>query len=297
MASHESRSALERARTRRRRQAARETVNQRPSQETLSYLFPSASFFRGEHYDLPPPTRQFRLQPFLPSCRERTLARRLAPCCATARFRRMRAERATAPTAVGRPRALSCAPCCGVGQGMPHDGQPTRCIGSGDKGRCEEAARALHWPLDGAPPHALSCWPTGGACQEARRSAGHTHRASSGAVAPRSSLRLAPTGCGRAPAARFRRRPAASALSGPRAARMRHEMWPCMQARCGDCARDEAGPADERERREPGVRLIGARVRSVAASRAAAARPSVLRLHSGCEWPCGLSFRRNVRPK
>ena len=148
-----------------------------------------------------------------------TLARRLAPCCATARFRRMRAERATAPTAVGRPRALSCAPCCGVGQGMPHDGQPTRCIGSGDDGRCEEAARALHWPLDGAPPHALSFWPTGGACQEARRSAGHTHRASSGAVAPRSSLRLAPTGCGRAPAARFRRRPAASALSGPRAAR------------------------------------------------------------------------------
>ena len=97
-----------------------------------------------------------------------------------------------------------------------------------------------------------------------------------------------------------------SAAGRPRApcpARGRHEMWPFMQARCGDCARDEAGPADERERREPGVRLNGARVRSVAASRAAAARPigplrelpPVLRRHSGCEWPRGLSFGRNVR--
>ena len=148
-----------------------------------------------------------------------TLARRLAPCCATARFRRMRAERATAPTAVGTPRALSCAPCCGVGQGVPHDGQPTRCIGSGDDGRCEEAARTLHWPLDGAPPHALSFWPT---WKRARRPAAArgTHTAPPpGAVAPRSSLRLAPTGCGCAPAARFRRRPSTSALSGPRAAR------------------------------------------------------------------------------
>ena len=91
-----------------------------------------------------------------------------------------------------------------------------------------------------------------------------------------------------------------SAAGRPRApcpARMRHEMWPCMQARCGDCARDEAGPADERERREPGVRLNGARVRSVAPSRAAAARPSGLHHHAGCGWPRGLPCQRNVRPR
>ena len=112
---------------------------------------------------------------------------------------------------------------------MSCDRPARRCITSVDDRRCERGHphTALGLGLRAATRVAsLPTWVVTGGC----RRSGHAPAVSSGRASPHGEALM---GRGRAWAARFTRQPHAIAIPSPSAARMRHEMWPCMQARCG----------------------------------------------------------------
>ena len=112
---------------------------------------------------------------------------------------------------------------------MSCDRPARRCITSVDDRRCERGHphTALGLGLRAATRVAsLPTWVVTGGC----RRSGHAPAVSSGRASPHGEALM---GRGRAWAARFSRQPHAIAIPSPSAARMRHEMWPCMQARCG----------------------------------------------------------------